>query len=29
MEQARANNLFKTVCPRMVQAAAEILEDMD
>ena len=29
MEQARANNLFKTVCPRMVQAAAEILEEMD
>ncbi len=28
MEQARANNLFKTTCPRMVQAAAEILEEM-
>jgi hypothetical protein len=28
MEHAASNNLFKTVCPRMVQAAAEILEDM-
>ncbi|UCF13962.1 MAG: C_GCAxxG_C_C family protein [Phycisphaerales bacterium] len=28
MEQATSNNLFKTVCPKMVQAAAEILEDM-
>jgi len=28
MEHARANNLFKTVCPKMVQAAAEILEEM-
>jgi len=28
MEQATSNNLFKTVCPRMVQTAGEILEDM-
>jgi C_GCAxxG_C_C family probable redox protein len=27
-EHARGNNLFKTVCPGMVRAAAEILEDM-
>ena len=25
---ARANNLFKDLCPKMVEAAAEILEDM-
>jgi C_GCAxxG_C_C family probable redox protein len=28
MERAGADNLFKTVCPKMVQAAAEILEEM-
>lgn len=28
MERAKSNNLFKTVCPRMVRTAAEILEDM-
>ena len=28
MEQATSKNLFKTVCPDLVQAAAEILEDM-
>lgn len=28
MEYAKDNNLFKTVCPRMVQVAAEILEQM-
>jgi len=28
MKQARENNLFKTVCPKMVQTAAEILEEM-
>ena len=28
MEQARSNNLFKTVCPKLVQTAAEILEEM-
>ena len=28
MEHATRDNLFKTVCPRMVQVAAEILEDM-
>ena len=28
MKKARKNNLFKTVCPRMVQTAAEILEEM-
>ncbi len=28
MEYAASNNLFKTVCPRMVQIAAEILEQM-
>ncbi|NIP25150.1 MAG: hypothetical protein GWN67_17675 [Phycisphaerae bacterium] len=28
MKQARENDLFKTVCPRMVQTAAEILEQM-
>jgi C_GCAxxG_C_C family probable redox protein len=28
MEHATGNNLFKTVCPGMVQVAAEILEDM-
>jgi C_GCAxxG_C_C family probable redox protein len=28
MEKARKNNLFKTVCPKMVQTAAEILEEM-
>jgi len=26
--QAKENSLFKTVCPRMVQTAAEILEEM-
>ena len=28
MKKARKNNLFKTVCPRMVETAAEILEEM-
>jgi C_GCAxxG_C_C family probable redox protein len=28
MKQAMENDLFKTVCPRMVQTAAEILEQM-
>ncbi len=28
MEHAVSNNLFKTVCPRMVEVAAEILEQM-
>ncbi len=28
MDRAKSNNLFKTVCPKMVQAAAEILEQM-
>ena len=28
MKKARENNLFKTVCPKMVQTAAEILEEM-
>ncbi|KPK43377.1 MAG: hypothetical protein AMJ65_06000 [Phycisphaerae bacterium SG8_4] len=28
MEHATSNNLFKAVCPKMVEAAAEILEDM-
>lgn len=28
MNQARKNDLFKTVCPRMIQTAAEILEEM-
>lgn len=28
MEHARENNLFRTICPRMVQQAAEILEEM-
>ncbi len=28
MGQAANNNLFRTVCPKMVQTAAEILEDM-
>jgi C_GCAxxG_C_C family probable redox protein len=28
MEKAKKNNIFKTVCPRMVQTAAEILEEM-
>ena len=28
MEQARKNNLFDTVCPKMVETAAEILEEM-
>ena len=28
MEHATSNNLFKTVCPKMVQTAAEILEQM-
>ena len=28
MEQAKKNDLFKTVCPKMVQTAAEILEEM-
>ena len=28
MEYAKNNNLFKTVCPKMVQVAAEILEQM-
>jgi C_GCAxxG_C_C family probable redox protein len=28
MEHATGNSLFKTVCPRMVHVAAEILEDM-
>jgi len=28
MEHARDKGLFRTVCPRMVQVAAEILEDM-
>ena len=26
--QAKENNLFDTVCPKMVQTAAEILEEM-
>lgn len=28
MEHAKSNNLFGTVCPKMVQIAAEILEEM-
>jgi C_GCAxxG_C_C family probable redox protein len=28
MKQAKKNDLFKTVCPKMVQTAAEILEEM-
>ncbi len=28
MEFARKNNLFDTVCPRMVETSAEILEEM-
>lgn len=28
MEHATRSNLFKTVCPKMVEAAAEILEQM-
>ncbi len=28
MKQAKKNNIFKTVCPRMVHTAAEILEEM-
>ncbi len=28
MQQAKKNDLFKTVCPKMVEAAAEILEKM-
>ena len=28
MQKARENNLFKTVCPKMVRTAAEILEEM-
>lgn len=28
MEQARENNIKETVCPRMIQTAAEILEEM-
>ncbi|MHC4642623.1 MAG: C-GCAxxG-C-C family protein [Planctomycetota bacterium] len=28
MKQARKNDLFKTVCPKMVQTAAEILGEM-
>ncbi len=28
MKQAKKNNIFKTVCPRMVKTAAEILEEM-
>ncbi len=28
MKQARENDLFKTVCPRMIHTAAEILEEM-
>ena len=28
MKKARENNLFKTVCPRMVRTAVEILEEM-
>ena len=28
MEKAKKNNIFKTVCPKMVQTAAEILEEM-
>ncbi len=28
MEHAKNNNLFKSVCPMMVQVAAEILEQM-
>ena len=28
VQHARNNNLFTTVCPKMVQAAAEILEEM-
>ncbi|MHC4654653.1 MAG: C-GCAxxG-C-C family protein, partial [Planctomycetota bacterium] len=28
MEHAKENNLFETVCPKMVQTAAEILEEM-
>jgi C_GCAxxG_C_C family probable redox protein len=28
MEHAASNNLFNTVCPKMVQTAAEILEQM-
>ncbi|MBN1764908.1 MAG: C_GCAxxG_C_C family protein [Sedimentisphaerales bacterium] len=27
-QQARQNDLFNTVCPRMVQTAAEIIEDL-
>lgn len=27
MEKARENNLFDIVCPKMVQTAAEILEE--
>jgi C_GCAxxG_C_C family probable redox protein len=28
MKKARKNNLFKTICPKMVETAAEILEEM-
>ncbi|MHC4085034.1 MAG: C-GCAxxG-C-C family protein [Planctomycetota bacterium] len=28
MKKAKKNNLFDTVCPKMVQTAAEILEEM-
>ena len=28
MKKAKENNLFETVCPRMVETAAEILEEM-
>ncbi|MHC4109848.1 MAG: C-GCAxxG-C-C family protein [Planctomycetota bacterium] len=28
MKQAKKNNIFKTVCPKMVETAAEILEEM-
>ena len=28
LEHARSNNLFRTLCPGLVRAAAEILEDM-
>jgi C_GCAxxG_C_C family probable redox protein len=28
MKKAKENNLFKTVCPKMVETAAEILEEM-
>ncbi len=28
MEHAKKNNLFDTVCPRMVETAAEILEEI-